>query len=146
MNRFAKRNIAKNLECEMRCVSIQLNQLQIQRKGWKALGPGIKTAYADGQCARELARKTGFAEDFHKWRKRTKELWYQVTLLRRIWPEQLDAILRDLEILEENQAVLQLFARLKQHYDEIGSFSEFGADQSAMLKDSVGKCYGILRL
>jgi CHAD domain-containing protein len=102
MNRFAKRNIAKNLECEMRCVSIQLNQLQIQRKGWKALGPGIKTAYADGQCARELARKTGFAEDFHKWRKRTKELWYQVTLLRRIWPEQLDAILRDLEILEEN--------------------------------------------
>ena len=51
-----------------------------------------------------------------------------------------------LEILEENQAVLQLFARLKQHYDEIGSFSEFGADQSAMLKDSVGKCYGILRL
>lgn len=50
-----------------------------------------------------------------------------------------------LEILEERDEVLKLFVRLKQIHDRDGTFSDFGADQSAVLKSYVEKSYGIFR-
>jgi CHAD domain-containing protein len=102
MNRFSKRNTAKALERGMRCIAKRLKGIDVQGKGWKALGPGVKAAYADGQSAYQAVQKNPSPEDFHEWRKHAKDLWYQVTLLRRTWPEQIDAISRDLEMLEEN--------------------------------------------
>jgi CHAD domain-containing protein len=46
-----------------------------------------------------MAQETGKAEDFHEWRKRAKDLYYQVRMLCRIWPEQMDAIESELEQL-----------------------------------------------
>jgi hypothetical protein len=40
-------------------------------------------------------------EHFHEWRKRVKDLWYQVHLLRPVWPEQLDALAEQLKGLSE---------------------------------------------
>jgi CHAD domain-containing protein len=46
-----------------------------------------------------MAQDTGKPEHFHQWRKRAKDLYYQVRLLCRIWPEQMDAIESELEQL-----------------------------------------------
>ncbi|MBD8665909.1 hypothetical protein IFT59_21940 [Rhizobium sp. CFBP 8752] len=48
-----------------------------------------------------------------------------------------------LEILDERQAILDLFARLKRHYGAIGSYFDFGAEQTELLKSHVGKMYGV---
>ena len=61
----------------------------------------MKAAYADGRRAYGLAGKDSSPENFHEWRKRAKDLWYQMILLRRIWPEQLEAIASQLEMLSE---------------------------------------------
>jgi hypothetical protein len=34
-----------------------------------------------------MVLKAPHSENFHEWRKRAKDLWYQVTLLRRLWPD-----------------------------------------------------------
>jgi len=102
MQRFAKEKAAKTVRRLLCRVAKKLPCLKVRGKGWKLLGPGVKTAYADGISAYQIARKDSCPENFHEWRKRAKELWYQVTLLRRVWPEQMDAMAEELEMLGEH--------------------------------------------
>ena len=101
MRRFAKEKTAKAVQQLLRRVAKELQRLEVKGKGWKALSPGVKAAYADGICAYQRVRKDSSSDNFHEWRKRAKELWYQITLLRRIWPEQMDAMAEELEMLGE---------------------------------------------
>ncbi|HZR17254.1 MAG TPA: CHAD domain-containing protein [Verrucomicrobiae bacterium] len=77
------------------------DSFRIKKSGWAALGPGIQRSYGRGRCAYALAHKTGKAEDFHEWRKRAKDLYYQIGLLEPIWPEQLGAAEAELKNLTE---------------------------------------------
>jgi CHAD domain-containing protein len=64
---------------------------EIRTDGWRLLAPGIDTAYREGRRAfRALGDAPGF-EAVHELRKRGKDLWYQVRLLRETWPAVLDA-------------------------------------------------------
>ncbi len=101
MTRFAKEKTTKAVQQLLRRVAKELPLLEVKGKGWKALGPGVKAAYADGISAYQIACKDSSPENFHQWRKRAKELWYQVILLRRVWPEQMDAMAEELEMLGE---------------------------------------------
>jgi CHAD domain-containing protein len=102
MKRFAKKKIVRSVERTMRRIAKELDHLKVSGKGWKALHPGVKATYSKGQRAYETVLKDSSAEGFHEWRKRAKELWYQVTLLRRLWPEQMDAMAHGLETLSEH--------------------------------------------
>jgi len=72
---------------------------RIKCSGWAAIGPGIKRSYRCGRRAFKQARNTERAEDFHEWRKRVKDLFYQIGLLKPIWPEQLAAAEAELKHL-----------------------------------------------
>jgi CHAD domain-containing protein len=99
---FAKKKTVRSVEQTLRRVAKELDCLKVRGKGWKALGPGIEVAYSEGQHAYETVLKAPSPENFHEWRKRAKDLWYQVTLLRHLWPEQMDAMERELEALGEH--------------------------------------------
>ncbi|MGH7972567.1 MAG: CHAD domain-containing protein [Limisphaerales bacterium] len=45
--------------------------------------------------------KAGTPEHFHEWRKRVKDLYYQIGLLCPIWPEQMTAVAAELKYLSE---------------------------------------------
>lgn len=49
--------------------------------GWRAVKDGLLRAYEDGRGAYKQARSHRGAEDWHAWRKRVKDLWYQERLL-----------------------------------------------------------------
>jgi CHAD domain-containing protein len=102
VKRFAKQKTVKSVERLMRRVAKELDRLQVSGNGWKALCPGVKTAYSGGQRAYQTVLKGSSAESFHNWRKWAKDLWYQVCLLRPVWPEQMDATARELETLGEH--------------------------------------------
>jgi CHAD domain-containing protein len=55
--------------------------------GFDLLRPGLKRAYARGRKAFGEARDTLDDEALHEWRKRSKDLWYHLRLVRRAWPE-----------------------------------------------------------
>jgi len=102
MRSFAKKRTARAIRRRLGRVQKQLKCLEVPSKGWKALREGVRTAYLDGRQAYQSALKTPSSKNFHEWRKRAKDLWYQVTLMRRIWPEQMDALARDLDMLGEH--------------------------------------------
>jgi CYTH domain-containing protein/CHAD domain-containing protein len=54
---------------------------------WKLLEPGVLEAYSQGREALREVRKNPSAELVHEWRKRAKDLWYQLRILRELWPE-----------------------------------------------------------
>src|SRR5262249_24070992 len=82
MRRFAKKNRVKRVTRILRGVAKKWVRMKVRRKGWKALAPGVKEAYAKGQEAYRTVLKDPAAENFHQWRKGAKDLRYDVALLR----------------------------------------------------------------
>jgi CHAD domain-containing protein len=77
-------------------------------KGWGAIGPGLQKTYRDGRHRlAELTDLTGpkvRASDpavVHEWRKRTKDAWYHVRLLRPLAPSLLDPLERQFHDLSD---------------------------------------------
>jgi CYTH domain-containing protein/CHAD domain-containing protein len=66
-------------------VAARAPEWKLRNDGWKLLSPGLDTAYREGREAfATLGDSPGF-EAVHDLRKRGKDLWYQVRLLRDAW-------------------------------------------------------------
>jgi CHAD domain-containing protein len=59
----------------------RIDRLRLRRGGWNALEHGLLRTYRRGRKARSLARRAPTDEHLHQWRKRVKDLWYQLKLL-----------------------------------------------------------------
>src|SRR6185369_16460521 len=84
--RFAKDKSARKVQRLLLRQAKELDELDVARKGWKAIYPGVKSSYGEGRQAYQTVLKSSTPENFHEWRKRAKDLWYQIRLLRPIWP------------------------------------------------------------
>lgn len=60
---------------------------------WKLVGPGIGRAYRRGRKAMRKAAEEPSDERLHEWRKRAKDLWYHLRILRDARPERLAPML-----------------------------------------------------
>jgi hypothetical protein len=83
----------------------------------------IARSYRGARRRMDRAVRSGDAEDFHAWRKRAKEQWYQATLLSHVMPELSDrqkplhALSRALGSHHDVSLLIDAVAR---HRDEIG--------------------------
>jgi CHAD domain-containing protein len=59
--------------------------------GFELLRPGLDRAYAHGRKSFRAARAEPTDEALHEFRKRSKDLWYHLRLVRGGWPEVLEA-------------------------------------------------------
>lgn len=57
---------------------------------WKLFGPGLAEGYKRGRKAMAEVAADPDPELVHEWRKRTKDLWYDLRLVRRAWPQLLE--------------------------------------------------------
>ncbi|HWC08691.1 MAG TPA: CHAD domain-containing protein [Solirubrobacterales bacterium] len=57
---------------------------------WELFGPGLEKAYEQGRRAMARVAEDADPELVHEWRKRAKDLWYDLRLVRRAWPELLE--------------------------------------------------------
>jgi CHAD domain-containing protein len=76
----------------------QLRATALGSSGWAAMGPGLERTYRAGRRALADARGHSEPAAVHEWRKRAKDAWYHVRLLRRAAPsilEPLEARLHD---------------------------------------------------
>jgi CYTH domain-containing protein/CHAD domain-containing protein len=74
---------------------------KLHHDGWKLLAPGLDTAYGEGRDAFEALTDAPSVEAVHDLRKRGKDLWYQVRLLRDAWPAVLDATAEEVHELTD---------------------------------------------
>jgi CHAD domain-containing protein len=56
------------------------------RDGFALLAPGLERSYRRGRAARRAVRRDPTPEAVHHWRKRVKDHWYHLRLLREAWP------------------------------------------------------------
>lgn len=59
----------------------QVAQWQLQDVSWKQICSAVATSYRRGQKRLAEALKNPTADNFHRWRKEAKDLWYQLRLL-----------------------------------------------------------------
>lgn len=101
MERFESEMTASAVRKSLHRVAKTLEHLPVNGNGWEALGPGVKTAYRQGRRAYRTASENPSSETFHEWRKRAKNLWCHVRLLRGVRPGRMEAMAGELKALGE---------------------------------------------
>ncbi len=76
-------------------------QWQLRRGGWKTIEPGLLRSYRRGRTAFAKARQDPTVERLHDWRKRAKDHWYHLRLLRPIAPGTMKGQARDAHVLSD---------------------------------------------
>ena len=104
--RKAKR--LQRIDDRLRRTRAYFKDLKLTNKGWKAIRGGLAQTYRQGRRHMHQAGKEPTPENLHEWRKRVKTLGYQMALLKPIWPEQIEALGKDLDAIGE---------RLGDHHD-----------------------------
>jgi CHAD domain-containing protein len=64
----------------------------LERDSFDALRKGLERTYRRGRRDFRAAQSDPTVEALHEWRKRVKDLWYQHTLLRELWPPVMQAV------------------------------------------------------
>jgi CHAD domain-containing protein len=57
-------------------------QLPLEGDGWELIGPGLRRAYRRGRKCLGAVEEDGSVTNLHELRKRVKDLWYQLRLIR----------------------------------------------------------------
>lgn len=71
---------------DLRLHVVSIEELPVDRGGWGAVSGGLVRSYRRGRRAMRAAQKSPDAEAMHEWRKRSKDLWYQLRLLKQTSP------------------------------------------------------------
>ena len=66
---------------DLGAVEIRIDDWKLRRDGWRALDSGLLATYGRGRKAFRRARNEPSLENLHAWRKRVKDLWYQLRLV-----------------------------------------------------------------
>jgi CHAD domain-containing protein len=64
---------------------------ELEGDSWKLVEPAVVRTYRRGRRAMKKAKARRRAGDLHEWRKRAKDLWYELRLLSCAWPGPLEA-------------------------------------------------------
>jgi CYTH domain-containing protein/CHAD domain-containing protein len=65
----------------------RIGEWPLEEESWRMLGPGLIRSYREGRRALKRTLADPAAENVHEWRKRAKDLWYQLRIVRKAWPE-----------------------------------------------------------
>jgi CHAD domain-containing protein len=79
----------ENAARDLREMLATLRALPVEARGWDAVAPGLQRSYSRAQTSFQKCRKhqaKHLAECFHEWRKRVKDLAYQLEFLDNVEP------------------------------------------------------------
>jgi CHAD domain-containing protein len=114
---------------------VAIDDWPLERDGFKVVRPGLRRAYARARKAFGKARKQRSDEALHEWRKRAKDLWYALRLVRRGWPPVLGATADEAHELSDLLGDDHDLAVLVSDLDEAGA--QLTAEQRERLHDLV---------
>jgi CHAD domain-containing protein len=74
---------------------------ELEGDSWKLIDAAVIRTYRRGRRAMKAAAKNRGEADFHEWRKRAKDLWYELRLFSGAWPGPLEATAEEAHKLTE---------------------------------------------
>jgi CHAD domain-containing protein len=108
----------------------RVEEWPLERDGFEALEGGLRRIYRQGRRAWQAVEEEPTTEELHEWRKREKDLWYHLTLLREAWPSLLKPTadlaheLSDHLGNDHDLAVLREWAHENAPRDDLDGFDE----------------------
>ena len=88
------------------------------------LASGLERTYRRGRDALRTARAEPTAEHLHEWRKRVKDLWYQMRLVEPAWPDVLGAQVEQTHHLADLLGDDHDLAVLSEHVQPTGALAD----------------------
>jgi CHAD domain-containing protein len=90
-----------HVEMDLEQARRSLHRMRISEAGWDALEPGLTAVYR--KCRKRMQRALRYGEDdaFHQWRIAVKHLYYELQMLRPVWPKRLDGMIARLGQLQD---------------------------------------------
>ncbi|MBV8330167.1 MAG: CHAD domain-containing protein [Verrucomicrobia bacterium] len=89
------------VEMDLERTRRSLHGMRISRAGWDAIEPGLTAVYRKCRKRMQRALRRGEDDAFHKWRITVKHLYYELQMLRPVWPKRLDKMIARLSQLQE---------------------------------------------
>jgi len=83
-----EREVVDRLEAGL----VRIEGWRLEDDSWKTIDGGLRRAYRRGRRALRAAEREPSEENFHQWRKRAKDLWYELQLLSGAWSETLEPL------------------------------------------------------
>jgi CHAD domain-containing protein len=125
-----------------------IRQWSPRTDSWTLVGPGLSKTYRDGRQAMKRALAEPSAENVHEWRKRAKNLWYQLRVVEEAWPELLGATVgraHELtDLLGDHHDLAVLAADLRSRID-LGDRGPFEAAIAERQEELLDAAFGIGR-
>jgi CHAD domain-containing protein len=118
--RFRKQRVAQRAARLLKKAAQRLEKMMPEKKDWAALSTGLKESYRHGRKAHQCAVAKPTPRNLHEWRKRVKDLWYQLRLVCPIWPDELQARSAELKALSEYLGDAHDLVMLKQFAEDRG--------------------------
>ncbi|NJL87602.1 MAG: CHAD domain-containing protein [Leptolyngbyaceae cyanobacterium SM1_1_3] len=87
----AEENATEAVLSELQVARDRIETWTLKHNDWSALEPNFKQTYKRGLKAFQIAYKKKTPENMHEWRKRVKYLWYDLSLLKPLWPDLMKA-------------------------------------------------------
>jgi len=127
--------------------------LPISSRGWYALAPGLELSYRRARRDFERCEKRGaghLGECFHSWRKRVKDLGYQLELLENLPADEIHPLRKDIRrlgtLLGDDHDYLVFADQVRQrenHYLGLANFRPVRKKLKRRLKDLRAKEFAI---
>jgi CHAD domain-containing protein len=101
---------------------------------WETIAPALTRTYRRGRKAMKAA-EDGDDDDLHEWRKRAKDLWYELRLLTRAWEGPLQATAEEAHRLTDLLGDHHDLAVLREDLRE----RNLGEEETAALEAAIGR-------
>ena len=80
----------------------RIGSLPLSESGWDAVAPGIHRTYRRGRKRLGVVSEEPSAENLHEWRKRVKDFWYQLRIVRIFNPGLIGQLIRETDDLADH--------------------------------------------
>jgi CHAD domain-containing protein len=122
------------VRAELASARERIAEWNLDDPGFDAIAPGLRRIYRAGRRALARASEEASPENFHELRKRVKDLWYHVRLLRGVWPECMGALETELKALSDHLGDDHDLVVFEGHLGELEGSKFDRSDVDAMLE------------
>ena len=108
---------------ELNEVRARVERWPLEEEGFDDAATGLRRIHRRGRDTMQTALKKGDDDSWHEWRKRVKDLWYALRILKPVAPEQLSGAVEEAselsDVLGEHNDVAVLAATVRDHEDDL---------------------------
>lgn len=102
LNQFQNSGELRNVAHDLEVIAVRMAGISLKRVNPAMIAEGVAETVRRGRKAFALARQSRDAGDFHDWRKRAKDLRYQISFLERLWPHVLEGYAESAREMEQS--------------------------------------------